>query len=69
MKACRVDTTFRPVTLTLESQAEVDAIYTMLNHPKLCETLGLGKSDYKSLEPLDSHAYPELYHKLCALMK
>lgn len=46
MKACRVDTTFVPVTLTLESQAEVDAIYAVLNHSVLADKIGLGGDHY-----------------------
>lgn len=62
MKACREDTYFKPVTLTLESQAEVDAIYTVLNHTQLCEALELGEGDFEWLEPFKSNDSAERLH-------
>lgn len=32
---------FRPVTLVLETQQEVDAVYSLLNHVDLREAVGL----------------------------
>lgn len=69
MKACRVDTLFRPVTLTLESQAEVDAVFAVLNHTQVCEALGIGENDFAALEPFRSMGYDALHCKLTALFK
>jgi len=42
MKARLDDSSFKPVTLVLESQAEVDAIYAILNHISISKAIGLG---------------------------
>jgi len=43
---------FAPVTLTLETQAEVDAIFSFLNHCHLTKAAGLGEegSEWEALQ-------------------
>jgi len=63
MKASR-ETTFTPVTLTLESQAELDAIYTVLNHTGLCEALGLSCDLWEILDGYSSEKSHELHKRV-----
>ena len=42
MKATIQKPAFSPITLTLETEAEANAIYAVLYHPKLSEILGIG---------------------------
>lgn len=53
MKAERIDQKppFVPVLLTLESQAEVDAIFTVMNHTHLSEALNFEYGVHEVLRP------------------
>lgn len=42
---------FIPVTLTLETQKEVDAIFGVLNHVTIRDALGLSLADWNQLQP------------------
>jgi len=63
---------FHPVTLILESQAEVDAVFAFLNHNELCKTADLpgGGEEFMALLPYknDSHC-AALHAAICRLMK
>jgi len=54
---------FVPVILTLESQAEVDAIYSVLNHVILSQILGIGDSDEAILFAHRDHSNCEAIHR------
>ena len=47
---------FEPVVVTLESQAEVDGLFAMLNHIRVRETLGLTYGSYEALKPYRNRA-------------
>lgn len=69
MKASRKESNvFIPVCLTLESQAEVDAIYAVLNHGRLCDSLGFD-AEYKQLEPFKSDESEEFHTKINNVFK
>lgn len=68
MKASRNPNEFIPVCLTLETQAEVDAIYAVLNHSKLCDVFGFD-SEYKQLEPYSTDAVNEFHQKINKIIK
>jgi len=70
MKAKRDEQPFQPVNLILESQAEVGAIYAVLNHEKLCEALGLPYPSYESLQPFRQKASSDkLYDKISSMIE
>jgi hypothetical protein len=54
---------FIPVTLTLESQAEVDAVFVLLNHTRLSDVLKLGEA-YKALVPFRDPISTSYLHQL-----
>lgn len=64
MKAHRTPE-FTPVTLTLETQAEVDGIFALLNHD-LSNSVGIHYDDYQCLKPFASHHANKLHSALCA---
>jgi len=55
MKTAPTQKTFKPVTLILETQEEVDAIYALLNHTTASQALGLSEIDP------DEVFYPSLW--------
>lgn len=69
MKASQEPMPFRPVILVLESQAEVDAFYTVTNCPALNRVLGITKEDFKALQPFRSQKTDQLYADLIRLLK
>lgn len=69
MKAHREEK-FTPVTLVLESQAEVDALFSLINHNSLTKAVGLTVTDYEALEPfVNRENCMELHLKLCDIIK
>lgn len=69
-KQC-VNKSFRPVHLILETQAEVDGIFALLNHVRISDAVGLGGSEY--IEPLrpyhKSSVTDSLHHELSRLLE
>lgn len=59
---------FVPVTLTLESQKEVDALFAVINHTDLSTAIGLSGT-YKILQPYKSCDYEIIHHKICKLVR
>ncbi len=69
MKASREET-FRPVTLILETQEEVDALFSFLNNNKLTSSVGLDYESYEALEPFANYqAVDALSNKLQKVLK
>lgn len=69
MKALR-DESFRPVTLILETQAEVDGVFALFDHAKICRAAGLEEVTYKVLEQWhNSTVAGRLHNQLKALLK
>lgn len=72
MKAERIQEPkkFIPVILTLETQDEVDSIYSLFNHNGICNTAGL---PFKSFEVLDAYqnekATDQIHQKLVRLVE
>lgn len=63
MKAHREKDQFNPVILTLESQAEVDGIYALLNHVGISRAAGfLGSDDHEALANFTSKDGPHSIH-------
>jgi hypothetical protein len=57
-------TAFVPVTLTLENQQEVDAIYALLSHSVIAHAIGLPYDSYEILEPYCSPLADRIYEAL-----
>ena len=58
---------FRPITLTLETQAEVDAIFAVLNHRRYAKALGMD-AQYMALSPYKSAKYSEFHTALAEML-
>jgi hypothetical protein len=72
MKADRKNTppVFKPVTLLLESQAEVDAIFSFLNHTDLVSAVDLPEDAFESLEPFrNEENCNKLHSALCDVVR
>ena len=69
MKAEIIAPPFNRVLLTLETQEQVDAIFTLLNHTYVRESVGLSAEDYKILIPYKSSGANALHKALNALLK
>lgn len=54
---------FQPVSLTLETQQEVDAIFVLLNHTTISESLDL-HDQWTKLAPFKSANWAGLHDKL-----
>lgn len=68
MKASQTKESFTPVCLMLETQAEVDAIYALLNHSVICDAVELGDS-FEALCPFKTDAMSEAFHvKISAIL-
>lgn len=58
---------FIPVTLMLETQHEVDALYAVLNHKTFNDAvLGLDGDSFKHLAPFKSENYVKIHEKIQA---
>jgi len=61
---------FVPVTLVLETQAEVDAIFSVLNHCTVCLAIGTDNNEWETLRPfIDRDHAEKLHDALNALIK
>lgn len=71
MKAERkTESAFVPVILTLESQAEVDAVYALLNHATLLEAVGLGGQGAAGLLMFrNAESFDKINWRLCSFVK
>lgn len=71
MKATRntPEPKFEPVILTLETQAEVDAIYAVINHSSISDAIGLGDCEIGILKPFRSMRAAVLHGALNNLIK
>ena len=59
---------FEPVILTLETQAEVDALYTLINHFRISNTVGLGNVSEGILQPFRDSAHCSELHRALGLL-
>lgn len=66
-KKKRNNVRFNPITITLESQSEVDRIFALLNFIPLSNALLLGEK-WELLNPYISFRYQHWHKKLNALM-
>jgi hypothetical protein len=61
---------FNPVLLTLETQAEVDALFSVLNHFDLCRAIGLHEDDesFEALQPFRNESKcAQIHERICKL--
>jgi hypothetical protein len=59
---------FNPVVLTLETQAEVDAIFACLNHADVAQAIGLS-GKWNCLAAFKSLDYNKIHFALCGIIK
>lgn len=68
MKVLQEKSPFIPVTITLESQHEVDTIFALLNHGSLSRAVGLEDAS-EMMDKYYSHGYKCIHEKIIKLMK
>jgi hypothetical protein len=61
--------TFTPVILTLETQGEVDKLYALFVHSRLCDAIDLGGFWAVLSEFYNEENTDRMHAKLCKLMK
>lgn len=71
MKAERVEPKqeFVPVTVTLESQKEVDSLFVLANHPDISRVLPATNNWWPKLTPFASNERSRMYDELNTIIK
>ncbi len=59
---------FMPVTLTLETQEEVNAIFAVLNYSAIGRAMGMATL-FLQLAPFKTDAYDAIHKRLCTVNK
>jgi len=66
----KVEPEFQPVTITLETQHEVNALHALLNHTGVVNAVDLPFEVYNVTKPYRDHvASTELHSKLCQYVR
>jgi hypothetical protein len=70
MKAHREEIvpSFKPVTLILESQEEVDGLYAFFNHG-ISDVVGFGDDSFKVLKPFRSDKGEDMHEEIQAYIR
>lgn len=55
---------FQPITVVLETQQEVDALFALVNHCGIQKTVGFGEKDYSLLSPYVNRTNTNRLHDL-----
>ena len=58
---------FTPITITLETQEEVNGLAALLRHTSICEVSGFSLSDFSRLDNFTTDTN-KVFYKLCGLI-